>query len=1260
MLTKLRLVLSITIIFLSFYGSAQSKYWGQELAPSKIASPSLANPDVTKVKVFHLDQASLSKELSSITTLNNTNGIVYFPDVKGKFRAYRISENPVMSPELTKKYPGIKSYSGYSLDGNRDRIRFSISHKGVQSMIMHAGSEKTTFMEKISDGESSYVVYNRSLHSKLNSNFICFTESAIEKSINGSAAKLVDDQILRKYRLAISATGEYTQFHGGEIVDALAAINATLTRVNEVFETDLGVTLELIANTDLVIFTDPDTDPYGGNLNSEVQNTLTTTIGEANYDVGHLFHEDTNGGNAGFIGSVCRDNQKGSAYAAALNPQGDIFDLDFVSHELGHQFGANHTWSFESEGTLVQAEPGTGTTIMGYAGIIPGENVAPDGDDYFHYYSIFQIIEYLQTTSCGELTPLTNNPPVINPIGDYIIPKGTPFVLRGNATDLDSADVLTYAWEQIDDGVVTTANFGPNNPSGANFRSLRPTTEPDRYFPKLSEVNQGNLTQTNPPINSAWETVSNVERELNFALTVRDNAAGGGQVASELVKLNVLNMAGPFVVTSQNTTETYTAGSVQTINWDVANTNTTPINTQEVDIFLSTDGGLSFPIQVVTAVPNDGSHEVIIPGNSTTTARFMVKGTDNIFFSMNSSDFVIEDSEIILNFADLNYDVCEPNDLAVPFIYETYLGFNEEVTFSAQGLPPGLTAVFTPPTATNNNTPVSITFSNTDLVAPGKYPVNITATSLSLTKDVIINITISDANFTDVDLQTPIDTATGVGLQQLLTWELNEKYTAYDIEIASDISFATVIESANDIIFNTYLPQNLQEETTYYWRIKPKNSCGEGTFGLPFSFTTITISCDIEIAKDPPVEISSIGTPTVTSKITFLNDLPVTDVNVGLELDHTFLADLIISITSPQGTEVILTSNSCGELENINAIFDDDGDPFICSSGGVAISGTVSPLGSLASFNGESSFGEWILTVIDTAPADGGNINNFFLEICGEGELRPDDDADGVFDDGDDLCLGTAPGAEVNTDGCPVFRFASDNFNLAIESESCITNDNGSFEITAVMSMDYTVNVLGNGLNITEDFIKVYELENLASGTYTVCINGTDGVNTFEEICFDVIINEPEPLAVSSVVSLSGLQTILTLSGAQLYTIELNGTLTQTEASEIVLDLKQGLNTLKVSTNLPCQGAYDETVFIPTVPVIYPNPVIETLNIFLGATVNPVEIVIFASDGRFINSQKYDGNEGTLTLDFVGLPSGLYYVSVRGGTSNGTYKVLKR
>lgn len=223
---------------------------------------------------------------------------------------------------------------------------------------------------------------------------------------------------------------------------------------------------------------------------------------------------------------MCIDSRKGSAYSSALVPQGDIFDLDFVAHEMGHQFGANHTWSFESEGTLVQAEPGSGTTIMGYAGISGNNNVALNGDDYFHYYSIFQILEYIKTTSCAQEISLLNNPPEIVPTGDFTIPKSTAFRLKGNATDVDEADIITYNWEQINDGIVTHNTFGPTNLSGANFRSLKPTVTPTRYFPRLSSIVSGNLTQTNPNVNTTWETVSDVERELDFALTVRDNSLG--------------------------------------------------------------------------------------------------------------------------------------------------------------------------------------------------------------------------------------------------------------------------------------------------------------------------------------------------------------------------------------------------------------------------------------------------------------------------------------------------------------------------------------------------------------------------------------------------------------------------------------------------------------------------------------------------------------------------------------------------------------
>jgi len=1254
---KLRLVLSITIGFLSFYTSAQDGYWQNEGAITSAATPALKQLDIKQARAYSLNTARMEEELSQISQPKAIRKSIYFPNEHGELIAYEIDEKSVLSPDLAAKYPGIKSYTGYAKNNSQDKIFFSLSHNGVEAMMVNA-NKQTSFLQKTNRNGTTYMVYNRGNETSADSNFICSTKAEVEKSTNSSAAKLADDQMLRKYRIAVSATGEYTQFHGGAVEDALAAINATLTRVNAVFEADLAVTLELVANTDAVIFTDPATDPYDGNLNTQVQNTLTSTIGALNYDVGHLFHEDNDNGNSGFIGSVCVDNQKGSAFSSAFIPQGDRFDLDYVAHELGHQFGANHTWSFDNEGTLVQAEPGSGTTIMGYAGIAAENNVALNGDDYFHYYSILQIAQYLETTSCAVTTALSNTPPVITPAGDFIIPKSTAFVLSGSASDVDAGDVLTYAWEQIDDGVITSSNFGPNRPNGANFRSQKPTTSPDRYFPKLSEVVQGNLTQSNPTVNTAWETVSDVAREFNFALTVRDNATGGGQVVSDQLTIDVINSAGPFNVSSQSTAENYVAGTIQTINWNVANTNKSPINAQSVDIFLSTDGGATFPVTLAENVVNDGDHDIIIPGTATNSGRIMVKASDNIFFAVNAADFTIVASEVVLNFSGLEHEVCQPDALAIPFTYETYLGFNEEVTFDVLGAPAGLGTAFTPATATNNDTAVILDISNTAAVALGSYSIMVRATSASITKEVVLNLNIFDAVFTDVILSNPANNVTEVSLTEELQWDQQAGVTSYDLEIATDPGFSNIIEAIN-LNTNSYLPENTIGDTTYYWRVKPKNSCGDGTFGTAFSFTTIAINCKTISATGLPITISSTGTPTISKGITFLNDLAVTDVNVTLDIEHSFLGDLVISLTSPAGTTVLLTANSCDELTDIDAVFDDEGSNFSCG-GTSGISGTIKPLGSFASFNGESLLGEWLLEISDTAPADGGQLVGFSLEICGEGVFRPDDDGDGVFDDGDDLCLNTPAGMEVDTDGCPVFRFPPDNFTVAIQSISCIGSSDGIISITAAQSMDYTLSISGNGLAIDDSFTDDYLTSNLAAGTYSICISGNDGTNDFEPFCFNTVVSEPEPLAVTSVLDQSSLQAILTLSGSEVYHIELNGIAMQVALSEVVLDLKSGNNTLKISTNLPCQGTYDEQIFISENPIVYPNPFTEGPTVFLGRNVGTAEVSIHAMNGRLIKRELYTVNGAEIHLDLNELPSGMYLLGIRAEEFSSSHKVLRR
>ena len=1257
MVVKLRLVFSISIFFLSYCGFGQTKYWQKTDSRSTRSQSQTRVLEVKNGATFSLQKDVFASELKSTHT-NKASKILSFPDEDGELIPFIVEETSVLSPKLSKKYPQIKSYVGKGLNNPNNRVRFSVSQNGIQSMIVYGDSKSATFMQKISNSDDEYLVYSRKDAYMMNTNFICETKSIIEKEKGPSALKLVDGQVLRKYRVAISATGEYTEFHGGTVPDALAAINATITRINEIFETDLGVSLEIVADTDLVIFTDKESDPYGSNLNSEVQNTLTTIIGPENYDVGHLFQKDENGGNAGFIASVCIDSRKGSAYSSALIPQGDIFDLDFVAHEMGHQFGANHTWSFESEGTLVQAEPGSGTTIMGYAGISGSNNVALNGDDYFHYYSIFQILEYIKTTSCGQEIPIINSPPTIVPTGNFTIPKSTAFKLTGDASDVDVDDILTYNWEQINDGIVTHNTFGPTNLSGANFRSLKPTVKTSRYFPRLSSIVTGNLTQTNPNVNTTWETVSDVERELDFALTVRDNSLGGGQVASDLVKVTVINNAGPFVVTSQSTNEIYTAGTRQEVVWDVANTDRGPVNAQKVDIYFSANGGASFPIKLADSVPNDGQQDILIPGFATPSGRIMVSAHDNIFLALNAVDFTITPSDVVLNFAKLQYEVCQGNDLIVPFTYQTFNDFAEESTFSATGMPPGLSINFSPTSAIVNDTIVDITFSNTDLATPGNYPITIVATSATISKEVVIDVKILDNAFSDVVLQLPTNGSTSARIASLLEWESNTSYTSFDIEIADDAAFTNIVETAS-VIFNSYLTTNLVEETTYYWRVKPKNSCGEGVFGPAFSFTTLQLNCALEEAKDLPLIISTTGAPTVTSVITLLNDLPIADVNVNLDLSHTFLADLEITLISPAGTRVILVSNSCGGNQDILATFDDTGNSFICGTS-PAIQGVVRPLGSLGAFNGESTYGDWILEVKDIAASDGGTINAFSLDICVEGTFRVDEDKDGVFDDGDDLCLNTPSGALVDLNGCPVYIFPVDNFEVEINSESCSNQNNGSIRVVASLNMDYEVTLTGTGVNMSSNFTNFYFEQGLSAGTYEMCIVGTEDDKVYEPYCFQVVVTQPPALSVTSKLIADGNQTLINLEGGNLYNVELNGIVTQTKSSSIILDLKKGINQIKVSTNLACQGVFEEQLMLIEEPVVFPNPFEEEVTLFFNNGPNSVNTKIFNYNGQLISNKDYTLYSDEIGIDFLGLPSGIYILKVKGEGIDSTFKVIKK
>ncbi|WP_255572887.1 reprolysin-like metallopeptidase [Hanstruepera marina] len=636
-------LLFIILMSTGFVFSQNKSFWKKEVVKisTSIKESKQALP---KTQTFSLDVNGLQQALIPSPKRNEfsrqSNVILSFPNSEGIMERFRIFEASNLHPDLQPRYPDIRSYAGQGIDDPSAIIRFSMSPMGFQSMRLSANAP-ATFIESISEDGQLYTVFTRAERVNRQDQFECEISESLNQQVTGSSSTMMrnaDDSILRTYRLAVSATGEYTQYHGGTKAQALAAINNTMTRVNGIFEVDFNVTMILIANTDDVIYTSTSSDPYGNTTsgyNSALQNTLTSVIGEANYDIGHLFANLQNNGNAGCIGCVCVNNQKGSGWTSATVPDGDFFDVDYVAHEMGHQFGANHTWTFNgNEGTNVQVEPGSGSTIMSYAGITGATDVQANVHPNFHAVSIEQVTDYVKSTSCQTNTNTGNSVPSVNAGANYTIPKGTAFVLEGTASDADAGDVLSYSWEQMDENNASTTYPSTTATTGVAFRAYEPTTDNKRYFPRLSTIKSGATSWQ-------WEAVPNVARTLNFRLTVRDNVAGGGTNNSDDMVVTVNGTAGPFVVSSPNTNVTWNAGSTQTVTWNVAGTTGNGVNAANVDIFLSTDGGDTYPIALAAGVPNDGSHDVVVPNNQGTQNRVMVRGSNNIFFDISNSNFTI-------------------------------------------------------------------------------------------------------------------------------------------------------------------------------------------------------------------------------------------------------------------------------------------------------------------------------------------------------------------------------------------------------------------------------------------------------------------------------------------------------------------------------------------------------------------------------------------------------------------------------------------
>ncbi|SDQ83308.1 Por secretion system C-terminal sorting domain-containing protein [Chryseobacterium soldanellicola] len=884
----------IITVFLCSFGVSAFAQWTPATFQRK------STEEFTQVRGYYkLDLNKIREQLKNAqeTGPNSKSVEISLPTLNGKIEKFAVYSFPVVVKELADQYQ-LGSYVGVGIDDPTKYLRFSVAPNDFQSMIIKDGSYE--FIEPQNADKTVYGVHPRTNNRK--EGFVCSTkENALSKAEikklyeNGKSfvnqptnfAKSSDKKY-RTMRLALSVTGEYTAFHGGTVAGALAAMNATMTRVNGVYEKDFALHLN-IQNFPGIIYTNAATDPYSGNLNLELQQNLTTNVGDANYDIGHLFNAAGNDGNAGCIGCICTNpttaepEGKGSGFTQTGAPQGDYFDIDFVSHEMGHQIGAEHTHSFRLEGGTIQMEPGSGSTIMGYAGITgPNTDVQPHSDAYFHTANIVQVQANLTSTTCDVETPITNNPPVITALPTYNIPKGTAFVLTASATDPEN-DPMTYTWEEVDNtSVIINKNNLGTTATGASFRSFTPTTNPTRYFPMLSSVMNGVLNNSG----NTWESVSMVPRTTKFAVTVRDNNPTANQQQTQYAEQTiVVGNNGPFKINTQYATHTVPT----IIDWDAAGTTAAPYSVANVKIDYTTDNGTTWTV-VSASTANDGSENITLPASlNNQTIKLRISAIGNVFYAVKSisiSTFAVCDGTAPTGVAVTGITATDATVNWAPISGATYIirykkltdtTWQQTTSTSPTVTLSGLTA------ATAYEVQVAAVCSGT----PGTYSASTNFTTLGLTYCAV-----ASANATD-------DYIANVTLANINNSSSASTYTSY--------------------VANSALQINLIKGSGYTLTVTKGWLSGTGPYPEAISawidFNRNGTFEDAEIILTSPVTTAS-STP-ATANFT-VPATAVTDLGLRMRVGMLYATQTGVGITNPCGTY-----NTYGEFEDYNVVVSD-------------------------------------------------------------------------------------------------------------------------------------------------------------------------------------------------------------------------------------------------------------------------------------------------------------------------------------------------
>tara|TARA_R110002126_G_scaffold39767_2_gene117597 strand:+ start:9282 stop:13064 length:3783 start_codon:yes stop_codon:yes gene_type:complete len=1247
MKNKLSLFLFLGLVCFGQYVSYSQKIWTKRQASTNL----LQKKEIYQKKNFPSNYKilSLDEEVlkSSIQSKTSKEHFIELPDANGNLTRFKIKETSNFDKVLQAKYPNIKSFNAQSLDDLTKTAKISFGTDGFHAVIF-SGHASTLYIDPYSRDNTDYIVYKRSSLPKADEDFKCMVTSNSKNDFSTAGfQQKTNDGKLRTFRMALACTGEYAQFHLGpdqqNIADTatesekkasiLSAMNTSMTRINGVFEREIAIKLELVSNNDELIFLDPNTDGMSDDnpdtLLGENQSICDATIGSANYDIGHVF--STSGGSlsgVAVLGSACIPNQKARGVTGLGSPVGDAYDIDLVIHELGHQFGATHTQNNDCNRTNTTAvEPGSGSTIMGYAGIcspnVQSGNPSGNSDDYFHAVSIAQMLNLLATSaSCATLSDTNNATPTADAGADFSIPKATPFKLTGTATDADGTNSLTYNWEQIDSEIGTMPPLA-TNAQGPIFRSLPSKSVPVRYFPDLTTIVSGNTSST-------WEVLPSVARELNFSFTVRDNNSGGGSTARDDTKIDVID-ATPFSVATPNSSVSWDTGSTQTITWNKGETDTAPINCALVNIKLSIDGGVTFPITIKSNTPNDGTEAILIPDNPTTSARIMIEAADHIFYNVNTTNFIINSTgpTFVISNSDGLQTACNSGNETVTYNlnFDFINGFSETVTLSASGQPTGADVTFSASTI-NADGAVTMTISNLDNKIVEDYEIDVVATSTSVTQNLKLDFKLVSSEFGLLTLSSPANGNTNVNLTEVLQWIADTNATSYDVEIATDASFTNLISSST-VETNSNTTSNLISLTQYFWRVKPKNKCGTGNFSETFSFTTKQgVYCSSTFTDETN------GSEYI-SNVTFgvIDNDSDNDTEDGYQ-DFTSISTLLFK---GQQKQISVTFDTGGYQDHCYVFIDWNQDfEFDLNTERYDLGSRTEDIAT-ATLN---------ITIPDNA-----RTGNTRMRVV----LEYDDPDNGFGEGACDADHLTEWGETEDYTLTIIEPVGANNFAIQTTSESCQDSNDGIITVDIINTdYTYTLNVTGGTTNLEQNLTSTnFQLIDLAPGQYEVCITAI-ALNTTN--CFEVTIEPAQQISLKvATENNSNLFSFEISQGSPPFEVFLNDNLVGV-SSNYNFDLNiNGTGILKVKTSKDCEGVFEKnindllSINNPTKRItLVQNPVKDFIEIQLSASLSNerIQAAIFDITGKLIYKQDSKIIADKIKIPFSNFAKGIYILKL--------------